>query len=66
MFEKILGKTLLGAAVGAVGSAGMGIYLNVAFGVGAFENWGVLIMLAVVGGTTGGLVGPLLFGRRKR
>lgn len=59
MREGLLGNTALGVGIGALAFTLLGLYLNVANGAPVFSNPGPLTVLAVVGGTIGGLVGPL-------
>lgn len=57
-----LRATLVGLAAGGVLFLGLGLYLNRITGFGAFEHPGPLGVLALIGATVGGLVGPLLAG----
>lgn len=58
-----LRRSLVGFAAGALLFVGLGVYLNARIGAGAFAHPGPVAILAVIGGTVGGLVAPL-FGRR--
>ena len=55
--------TLLGFVVGAVVFAGLGMWMNTQIDFPAFSNRGPVGILALIGGTTSGLVSPLLFRR---
>lgn len=59
MREGLLRNTALGVGIGAAAFTALGLYLNVANGAHLFSHPGPLTVLAVVGGTIGGLVGPL-------
>lgn len=59
MRRKLLRRTLIGAGTGAGAFLLLGIYLNVATGAGLLANPGPMAVLVVIGGTVGGLVGPL-------
>lgn len=64
-----LRATLVGLATGGLLFLGLGLYLNRVTGFGTFEHPGPLGVLALIGATVGGLVGPLLAGvirRRER
>lgn len=52
--------TLVGLAVGGVVFLGLGLYLNLTTGFAPVDHAGPLALLALVGATVGGLVGPLL------
>lgn len=54
-----LRRSLVGCAVGALLFIGLGVYLNARIGAGALANPGPVAILAVIGGTVGGLVAPL-------
>lgn len=60
----MLRSTLIGGGIGAAAFALLGLYLNVATGADPLSNPGPMAVLIVVGGTIGGLVGPLFGSRR--
>ena len=55
--------TWLGFVVGAILFAALGMWMNVQIGAPAFSNPGPVGILALIGGTTSGLVSPLLLRR---
>lgn len=63
MRRRLFRSTAVGAGIGAATFLALGLYLNAANGAPILSNPGPVSFLAVVGGTIGGLVGPL-FGRR--
>ena len=52
--------TLWGAAIGMIVFALLGVYLNVSIGASPFANSGPVVFFAVIGGTLGGLLSPLI------
>lgn len=60
----LLGRTAAGAGAGAFLFLLLGLYLNAASGQPLFSNFGPIGILAVIGGTVGGLVAPLTARRR--
>lgn len=54
--------TLVGLAAGGLLFLGLGLYLNRVTGFATFEHPGPVGVLALIGATVGGLVGPLLAG----
>lgn len=56
----MLRRTAIGFGVGAVAFGLLGMYLNVAIGAPPLSNPGPVSILAVIGGTIGGLVAPLV------
>lgn len=60
-----LRRSLVGFVAGALLFVGLGIYLNRQIGAGVLAHSGPVAILAVIGGTVGGLVAPL-FRRRPR
>lgn len=61
-----LRPTLVGLAVGGILFLGLGLYLNRVTGFATFEHPGPVGVLALIGATVGGLVGPLLAGLARR
>ena len=55
--------TWLGFVGGAILCAALGMWMNVQIGAPAFSNPGPVGILALIGGTTSGLVSPLLLRR---
>ena len=55
--------TWLGFVVGALVFAVLGMWMNTQIGAPMFSNPGPVGILALIGGTTSGLVSPLLFQR---
>ena len=55
--------TWLGFIVGAAIFAVLGMWMNTQIGAPMFSNPGPVGILALIGGTTSGLVSPLLFRR---
>ncbi|WP_428103968.1 hypothetical protein [Candidatus Palauibacter sp.] len=55
--------TCLGFVVGAIVFAALGMWMNTQIEFPAFSNLHPVGVLALIGGTTSGLVSPLLFGR---
>ncbi|WP_423924520.1 hypothetical protein [Candidatus Palauibacter sp.] len=55
--------TWLGFVVGAIVFAVLGMWMNTQIGAPMFSNPGPVGILALIGGTTSGLVSPLLFRR---
>lgn len=55
-----LRATAVGAALGALAFALLGLYLNRAVGAALFSNAGPVAILALIGATVGGLVAPLV------
>lgn len=62
----LLRPTAAGFAFGAIVFAVLGMWMNSQMGAPWFSNPGPIGILAVIGGTTAGLVSPMFFGRRKR
>jgi membrane associated rhomboid family serine protease len=57
--------TWLGFVVGAIVFAVLGMWMNTQIEFPAFSNPGPVGILALIGGTTSGLVSPLLFRRAR-
>lgn len=57
--ENPLGRTVAGFAIGGALFLALGLYLNVATGVGPADNPGPVAVLALIGATVGGLVAPM-------
>lgn len=55
--------TWLGFVVGAILFAVLGMWMNVQIGAPMFSNPGPVGILALIGGTTSGLLSPLLLSR---
>ncbi|WP_420614513.1 hypothetical protein [Candidatus Palauibacter sp.] len=55
--------TALGFVVGAIVFAALGMWMNTQIEFPAFSNPGPVAILALIGGTTSGLVSPLLLRR---
>ncbi|WP_419166977.1 hypothetical protein [Candidatus Palauibacter sp.] len=55
--------TWLGFVIGALVFAVLGMWMNTQIGAPMFSNPGPVGILALIGGTTSGLVSPLLFRR---
>ncbi|WP_425152688.1 hypothetical protein [Candidatus Palauibacter sp.] len=55
--------TWIGFVVGAIVFAVIGMWMNTQIGAPMFSNPGPVGILALIGGTTSGLVSPLLFRR---
>ncbi|WP_419940006.1 hypothetical protein [Candidatus Palauibacter sp.] len=55
--------TWLGFVVGAIVFAVLGMWMNTQIGAPMFSNPGPVGILALIGGTTSGLVSPLLLHR---
>lgn len=55
--------TWLGFVVGALVFAALGMWMNTQIGAPMLSNPGPVGILALIGGTTSGLVSPLLFRR---
>ncbi|WP_419936618.1 hypothetical protein [Candidatus Palauibacter sp.] len=55
--------TWLGFVVGAIVFAVLGMWMNTQIGAPMFSSPGPVGILALIGGTTSGLVSPLLFRR---
>ena len=55
--------TWLGFVVGAILFAALGMWMNAQIGAPVFSNPGPVGILALIGGTTSGLLSPLLFRR---
>ena len=55
--------TCIGFVVGAIVFAALGMWMNTQIEFPAFSNRGPVGILALIGGTTSGLVSPLLFRR---
>ena len=55
--------TWLGFVVGALVFAVLGMWMNTQIGAPMFSNPGPVGILALIGGTTSGLVSPLIFQR---
>lgn len=55
--------TWLGFIGGAILFAALGLWMNIQIGAPMFSNPGPVGILALIGGTTSGLVSPLLFRR---
>ncbi len=55
--------TWLGFVVGAIVFAALGMWMNTQIDAPMFSNPGPVGILALIGGTTSGLVSPLLFRR---
>ncbi len=56
----MLRRTLTGLVAGAFLFAGLGLYLNQAIGAPLLSNPGPVAMFALIGGTIGGLLAPLV------
>ncbi len=61
----VLRRSLRGLVLGAAIFTALGVILNREIGAPLFSNLGPVGVFALIGGTIGGLVGPL-FGRRSR
>ncbi|MBI4540585.1 MAG: hypothetical protein HY704_13875 [Gemmatimonadetes bacterium] len=59
-------STVLGAGVGAVLFAAVGLYRSAVVGSGPFAHLEPVAFFAVIGGTVGGLAGPLARGILRR
>lgn len=59
MEREIVRRSAVGAALGAGLFLLLGFYLNSAIGAGWLDHPGPQAVLAVIGGTVGGLVAPL-------
>ncbi len=62
--DSLVRITLTGFLAGATLFIGLGVYLNAEIGAPALSNFGPMAILAVIGGTIGGLLAPLF--RRRR
>ena len=62
----LIRPTAVGFAVGAIVFAVLGMWMNSQMGAPWFSNPGPIGILAIIGGTTAGLVSPMFFRRRKR
>ena len=62
----VIRKSIGGFAVGAALFGAVGLWLNVRIGAPLLSNPGPVAILAVIGGTVGGLVAPLFHRRRER
>lgn len=60
-----LRRSLVGFAAGALLFVGLGVYLNAQIGAAPLAHPGPVAILAVIGGTVGGLVAPLFRGRSR-
>ncbi len=58
----VLKWTLWSALLSFVAFAGVTATQAVAEGGSPIEHWGVIVALGVIGGTVGGLVGPMIRG----
>ena len=61
--SQVIRRSLIGFGAGAVLFGGLGLYLNSAIGAPVFSHPGPVAMFGLIGGTIGGLLGPL-FRRR--
>ncbi|MDX1396081.1 MAG: hypothetical protein R3195_16985 [Gemmatimonadota bacterium] len=65
--KKRLGRaSLAGFLLGGSVFALLGVYMNWQIGDPAFSNPGPTLVLATIGGTVAGLVGPMFRRRRRR
>ncbi|WP_420634137.1 hypothetical protein [Candidatus Palauibacter sp.] len=66
LFRLVIRLTWIGFVVGASVFAVLGMWMNTQIGSPMFSNPGPVGILALIGGTTSGLVSPLLLRRVQR